>query len=127
MLRLIAASKGVSNNIQLEALKLTKEEGININSVWSAVGLAVKHNKDYKQYITTFDVLDIKENDLNNLISFIKGKRYSLVEKEIETFGIRWKAHVYVMANIILDGDIPDKWKTISQGALFVNEKPYLE
>ena len=127
VLRLIAASKGASNKIQLEALKLTEEDGLNINSIWSAVGLAIKHNKDYDQYIKILSTLDLKENEINNLIGLIKTKQYSLVEKQMKPFGIRWKAQVYVMASIILDGDIPDKWKKIANGALFVNEKPYLE
>jgi len=60
------------------------------------------------------------------LIANIKAKNFKEVDKEIAKMTIKWKAQVYVLSSIILNGEIPNNWKIIVKGGLFIDEKPYL-
>ncbi|WP_420553429.1 M48 family metallopeptidase [Tenacibaculum aiptasiae] len=125
-LRLIGASKGATKQMITSALNISDKEGVNLNNVWSTLALSIKNKKDYQQFLSFFEPLKLDQKYINKLVSLIKSKKYTQVDKHISKLDLRWKAQTYIMANIILDGDIPQKWKQFYKGALFANEKPYL-
>ena len=122
---LIAASNGATQVMKDAAFKNTDYEGLNLNTAWSVLGLAVKENKDYKPYLNTFESLKLEDGFMEELLKLIKAKNYNAVDKHIEVLQFRWKAQTYVLAHIILDGNIPLKWKQILKAGLFANEKPF--
>ncbi|AUP77603.1 M48 family metallopeptidase [Flavivirga eckloniae] len=123
---LIASSKGATKQMK-DAIFNDKElSGLNLGSVWSVLGLAIKENRNYKMYLDTFDLLELEDGFIVKLINLIKTKNYTEVDNHIKSLSLRWKAHTYVMASIILDGNIPLKWKQVYKAGLFANEKPFL-
>ena len=123
---LIAASKGASKAMKEASANNKEQSGLNLNSIWSTVGLAVKDKKSYEAYLPILEPLEIDKAYLEFLISNIKSKNFNAVDAKVSELQLRWKAQVYVMAHIILDGNIPTKWKQITKGGLFANEKPFL-
>ncbi len=123
---LIAASQGATEEMKASVISDEERVGLNVNSVWSALGLAVKERRDYKTYLEAFNGLGLDNVFLEKLISLVKSENYRAVDDHIKTLGIRWKAQTYVMASIILDGNIPSKWKRIYKAGLFANERPFL-
>ncbi len=124
---LLAASKGASKEIKQAAINNSEQMGLNLNSVWAATGLAIKENRDYRDYLDGFAQLEEKDEFIPKLIDLIKSRNYTGVDNHIKALRLRWKAQTYVMASVILDGDIPSKWKTIYKAGLFASEKPFLE
>ena len=127
MLRLIGASKGATKEMKVSVLDVSNNKGLNLNSVWCTLGLAVKNNVDYKRCLEFFEPLELKDGYVEKLILLIKKNQHEAVEEHLADLSLRWKAQAYTMANIIKEGNIPKQWKQISKSGLFANEKPYLE
>lgn len=123
---LIAASKGATKEMKEASAKNTAQVGLNLNSVWCTLGLAIKENKEYESYLTILEPLELDKVAMERLISNVKSKNFKAVDSKISSLQLRWKAQVYVLASIILDGNIPKKWKEIYKAGLFANEKPFL-
>jgi len=124
---IIGASKGATKEMQNKALNNKITSQLNANSAWSAVGLAIKNNKEYQDYLPAFELLEFEEGFLEKLISLIKKNKFNEADKHMINQDLRWKAQAYVMASIIKNGKIPNDWKTVIKGGLFANEKPYLD
>jgi hypothetical protein len=126
MSALVAASDNVNIALKTTILNELKIESLNLNSVWSVLGLYIKEGKNYDEMLPILQPLKFDKSRLEELILNIKAKRFSKVEKEIAEFTVKWKAQVYVLSSVILEGKIPEKWKKVIKGGLFATEKPYL-
>ncbi len=126
-MRLIGASTNATKEMQEKALSFSNEEGVNINSAWSVLGLKVKNKKDYKMTLSTFNSLELESEYLETLINLIKSNQINAVDQHIKELNLRWKAQIYTMASIIRSGDIPKRWKQKAKILLFANEKPFIE
>ena len=126
ILRLLAASDGADKELLDEAFALDALEGINLNSVWATIGLMEKHNKNYEEYLPMFAALEL-DGGFSSLISNIKARQFNAVDNQIGQVRTEWQAQVYLMASIILDNNIPEKWKRYISVGLFNNEKPYIK
>ncbi len=124
---LLAASKSINTELKNTILNQEVNSGLNLNSIWGFVGLAVKENKDYKQYLEIFKPLELKENFIETLIGFIQTKNYNRVEEHVSTLNLRWQLQSYVMASVMLKGNIPNTWKGKIKAGLFANERPFLD
>ncbi|WP_064966599.1 M48 family metallopeptidase [Tenacibaculum ovolyticum] len=125
-LRLISASKGATKEMITSAFNLSSNDGLNLNNAWTTIAFFAKNNKDYQNILPTLKPLTLNKKYINKLIRHIKARDFNKVDKQIAKLELRWKAQIYNMANIILNGNIPVKWKQIYKGGLFANEKPYL-
>ncbi|WP_299551300.1 M48 family metallopeptidase [Seonamhaeicola sp.] len=123
---LIVASSGVTNDIKDVILNQEVNSGLNLNTVWGVVGLAIKENIDYKQYLDIFEPLDLKGDFIEKLIGLIQSRNYTGVEQHISELRLRWQLQSYVMASVMLDGNIPNKWKQKINAGLFASERPFL-
>ncbi|MCH2035088.1 MAG: M48 family metallopeptidase [Tenacibaculum sp.] len=126
MSALVAASDNVDEALKTTILNELKIESLNLNSVWSVLGLYIKEGKNYDEMLPILQPLKFDKSRLEELIFNIKAKRFSKVEKEIAEFTVKWKAQVYVLSSVVLEGKIPEKWKKVIKGGLFATEKPYL-
>lgn len=125
---LIAASNGATKDMKTALLnKSSTVDGINLNSVWSVLGLAVKNNENYDDYLPVFEPLELQDNFIDDLINLIKTRQFNKVEKHVSELGLRWKAQAYTLASIILEEKTPAKWKQIADAVLFANEKPFIK
>jgi tetratricopeptide (TPR) repeat protein len=123
---MVAASKGITKEFSDRIMNNLEEESLNFNTVWPILGLYVKKGKDYSNMIPLLEPLKMDKAYVDKLVSLIKRRQFSNVDKQISELTTKWKAHVYVLSNIILDGKIPTNWKNNIKGGLFVTEKPYL-
>ncbi|CAL2087773.1 Zn-dependent protease with chaperone function [Tenacibaculum sp. 190524A05c] len=123
---MVAASKGITKEFSDRIMNNLEEESLNFNTVWPMLGLYVKKGKDYSNMIPLLEPLKMDKAYVDKLVSLIKRRQFSNVDKQISELTTKWKAHVYVLSNIILDGKIPTNWKNSIKGGLFVTEKPYL-
>ena len=124
--RFIAGSKGASKEMINTAMELPNEVGINYDTVWLALGLAIREKADITNYIKVMNGMGIKTNTLNTFIKHIKRSDFKKAHKEIEQQNFELKAHFYILANVALDNNIPENWKNYIKSVLFVNQRPYL-
>ncbi len=124
---LIAASDGATKEMRDEILKEGNRESINLNSVWSAIGISIKENSTYEDLLEKIEPLGMTKEKIQLIIDSIKAKQFKKVDELIASLSVRWKSQVYVLSDIIHEGNIPQQWKIIIKGGLFIDEKPYLE
>lgn len=128
-LRLAAASDGASaKDIDL-ALKLKIEEGLSDENIWFTIGLHIKHNVEYKAYLTK--LLEQEFEGKQELKKFIIGLEKGTDYKELEILlkSIDWskKGYIYNMATIVLGVKAPLLWRTRAKAFLFEAERPYFK
>lgn len=124
---LIAISNGAKSGIKNVVLNQEKNEGLNLNTVWGIIGLAVKEGKDYKKYLEVFQPLELDSGFIENLVGLIKTRNYNKVEVYVSELQVRWQLQAYVMATVMLDGNVPLTWKNKIKAGLFADERPYLD
>ena len=124
---LVAASSGVDKKFRQDVMNAIKVEALNLNSVWPVLGLNIKEGKDYEDILPILEPLKIDKASFTSLLSLIKKKQFSKVDVHIAELTTKWRAHVYVLASVILDGKIPTQWKNTIKGGLFVTEKPFFD
>ena len=126
VLRLLGASNGASKDIINAALNLSNDQGINYNTIWSALGLAVKQNIDDTAYINSISEMGIESKLVKEFLNNINQSKFVEAEKIISDQDFRLKAQFYTLAKIIAGNKTPKEWNNIIKYGLFVNERPYL-
>ncbi len=123
---LIAASNGATDEMKNLFLNADNSDGINPNSVWAGVGLLVRENKDYSNYIEHFEALDLDKAYLETLMALIKSRNFAAIENHVSGLRLSLKLQVFMMSNVILNGKIPNRWKHEINAGLFANERPFI-
>ena len=126
VLRLLAASKGVKKELIEQALQLPDDVGINYNTVWSALGLAIRENKDTTSYFKTLDEIGIPNSIVAQFCELVKTSQFEKAANIISGQGFEVRANFYVLANTILNQKIPPKWKNYIKTILFIDQRPFL-
>ncbi|PCJ94771.1 MAG: hypothetical protein COA50_10275 [Flavobacteriaceae bacterium] len=127
VLRMLAASEGVAQEIVKEALDLTTEEGIDFESAWMALGVAVRENVSTSEYIDILVQMGIDRKKVTDFIQLTKQQHTEAAEAGLRNMDFRYKSHFYALGCTILGSKAPQHWKVYSQALLFVNERPYIE
>ncbi|WP_422106786.1 M48 family metallopeptidase [Winogradskyella sp.] len=125
-LRLLAASEDSADKVKDRLQQFDAMDGINLNSVWCTIGLNIKKNESYSEYLEFFKPFDFENGFMEKLIDYVKSKNIAAIENHVKDLGIRWKAEAYLMAVVAWNYNIPQKWKSIIDKGLYANEKPYL-
>ena len=127
--RMLAASEGAPDNIIDKVNNYKPEEGVNFNTAWSAMALAGKSGRSLKPYLDYLKGAGMSDDQLEKVTSFIKevkaGNLESAQDIKLSIPGFNIKAHLCVMARIILGSKTPDDWKLAGSTMLYVTERPY--
>jgi hypothetical protein len=127
VLRLAAASDGASPEIVARALELPSDQGIDSDSVWMALGLAVRERKDPAPYVAT--IRESKDDETEKVLSFITSLRTAAhptdAESALDGVSVEARGHAYSTAVVILGARAPAEWRRGADRLLFVPERPY--
>lgn len=127
VLRLAAASDGASREIVNRALALPLDQGIDADSMWAALGLAVRERRDPAPYAAA--VREHKDENAEKVIEFITAVRTLTnpadAEQLLDGLPIEARGQAYSAALVILGSRAPAKWRSAADRLLFVPERPY--
>ncbi len=127
VLRLAAASDGASREIIDRALALPTDQGLDSNSIWAALGLALRERRDPAPYIAA--VREYQDENADKVLEFITAARASTdpaeAEQLLDGLPIEWRGNAYTAALVILGRRAPAEWRRGADRLLFVPERPY--
>lgn len=127
IVRLVAASTGADEKLRRKAFELPPDAGIDSNTVWSAVGLALKEKRDFEGYLHAIKRMPPSmEAGLRAFIEKIKMRDFAGAESALQGFDLEYRAQVYCVGVIFLGQSAPQKWRNTVKRALFASERPYL-
>ncbi len=127
ILRYAAVSVGASEDLRTRALALPKEAGIDSDSVWSAVALALQTHQDYDAYLNSQS--DLPPAYIDTCRTFIdKLSRRDVVAAEASLLGLppEYRAKFLSIGIVVLGTKSPSAWREQVKRGLFANERPYL-
>ena len=127
ILRLLAASSGVSQEITEKYEGLAFEAGLNFNTIWASLGLAIRQHKEYEPFLAQLEQYNVSKQRIVNFIEFIKKKQFKEAESLIKNLDFRYKAHYYDLGAVILENKVPNRWKKYRKALLYITERPFLK
>ena len=126
-LRLAAASDGASREIVDAALQLAMDQGIDPDSIWSALALALRERKDPAPYLTALRAFKI--DDTQQVLDFIatvrRGTTPAEAERLLEGLDLTLRGHAYSVALVLQGERAPAEWRRGATSLLFIPERPY--
>jgi hypothetical protein len=127
VLRLAAASDGASPELVARALSLPLDQGIDRDTIWTALGLAVRERKDPAPYVAV--VREANDEDAEQMLAFITSLRTAAnpadADRHLDGLSIEARGHAYSAALVILGARAPAAWRRGADRLLFVPERPY--
>lgn len=127
VLRLAAASDGASESVIRKALTLTPELGIDADSVWAALALALRERVDAEPYEKT--VHDQDPETAGKILAFLDalraGASAASAEQGLTALHLKMRGHAYSAGAIMLGARAPAHWRDQATRLLFVTERPY--
>ncbi|MGH8240051.1 MAG: hypothetical protein ACREXP_23980 [Steroidobacteraceae bacterium] len=106
---------------------LVQQSGILRDSVWAALGLALRERRDPAPYLAA--IREEKDDDSEKVLAFITALRSAThpVDAEQMLDGLRLEARgqAYSAALVILGARAPAEWRSGADRLLFVPERPY--
>ncbi|CAN7350585.1 M48 family metallopeptidase [Polaromonas sp. LjRoot131] len=128
MLRFMAASDGAPDDLVQRSLALPVTEGIDQESLWSAVGLAIRHKRKTEDLLQVVRQLPSEQGAA--MLRFIDALENGRdVKKAEEAMQYAWpglKGQAYVMGTVVMGKAAPANWRDYAKRALFTTERPYL-
>jgi hypothetical protein len=128
VLRLVAASDGAPAAVVQQALALDAATGVDRGTVWSAIGLALRHGKDVEPLLSKLRELS-GSNDMESMLRFIEVLRttrdVAQAEAAMAALPVALRAHGFVLGVLALGAQAPANWREYAKRALFVGERPY--
>ncbi len=127
VLRLAAASDGASQELQARALALDGEAGIDNNTRWAAIGLAIRHGQDHARFHPPEETVSAEY--MQKLLKFVERARTGadLASADAELLGLTpvMRGHAFSVATVVLGDRTPDAWRTGAKRLLFASERPF--
>lgn len=126
IVRLAAASTGAKESLRKKAINLSAEEGIDANTVWAAVGLALKEKRDFEMYLQVVKQMPVAmESGVRTFINKLKARDLIGAESALQGFDPEYRAQLYSLGVVFLGQDAPQKWRETAKRTLFTTERPY--
>jgi hypothetical protein len=127
-LRLLAASKGATQKMIDQALTLPITKGLDYSTIWPAIGLAIKNNRDWEELINQAQSKygEAAFTELPVFIKFVVSEDYSSANSLLKNMQPDTVGYYYVLASVLKPKSVPSNWKTLANGLLFTTEKPFL-
>jgi hypothetical protein len=129
VLRLAAASEGASPEIQARALALGVERGLDRDTRWASIGLAMRDGRDHVPFMPS--EREMSPADAQRFLRFIERARAggdpAAADEELRGLPPRARGHAYSVAVIVLGERAPQHWRTGAKRLLFPLERPYFK
>jgi Zn-dependent protease with chaperone function len=127
-LRLIAASVGAPADLIERSLMLAPNLGIDSDVFWSALGLALRHQRNADPLLTQLNADQSQAaQSLRKFVEIMQTTRDAAqADKSLENLQPQMRAQAYVLGVIVLGLQAPAAWREFAKKALFVSERPYL-
>ena len=129
VLRLAAASDGASQEIQAHAVALGPSRGLDNDTRWASIGLAMRTGQDHAPFHPTPS--SVSAEQLQQMLRFVTRARtetdIAAVEQELTGLPLVLRGHAYSMATIVLGDRTPESWRSAARRLLFVSERPYFK
>jgi hypothetical protein len=127
ILRLAAASDGASREIIERALALPVDQGFDADTMWAALGLALRERRDPTPYIAA--IRENKDESAEKVLEFITAARSSTspadAEHLLDGLPLEARGQAYSAALVVLGTRAPAEWRRGADRLLFVPERPY--
>jgi Zn-dependent protease with chaperone function len=126
-LRLAAASDNAPSELVKAALALPMSQGVDADTIWSALALALRERKDPASYVAA--IREYKIADAQQILDFITSVRTSTdpaeAERLLDGLDITLRGHAYSAAVVVLGTKAPKEWRRAARRLLFIAERPY--
>jgi hypothetical protein len=128
MLRFMAASDGAPDDLVQRSLALPVTEGIDQESLWSAVGLAIRHKRKTEDLLQVVRQLPSEQGAamLRFIDALENGRDVKKAEEAMQYIWPGLKGQAYVMGTVVMGKAAPANWRDYAKRALFTTERPYL-
>ena len=127
ILRLAAASDGASRQLIDRALALPVDQGVDPDSVWMALGLALRERRDPAPYVAV--VREYQDESAEKVLEFITALRSSTnpadAERLLDGLTMEARGQAYSAAVVMMGQRAPAEWRRAADRLLFVPERPY--
>ena len=127
ILRLAAASDGASRQLIDRALALPIDQGVDPDSVWMALGLALRERRDPAPYVAV--VRESQDENAEQVLEFITALRSSTnpaaAERLLDGLTMEARGQAYSAAVVMMGQSAPAEWRRAADRLLFVPERPY--
>ena len=129
VLRLAAASDGASAELQARAAALGAEAGLDNDTRWSSIALALRSGQDHAPFLPSDE--PASAGYVKQALRFIErartGKDKLAAESELIGLPPLMRGHAYSMATIVLGTETPEQWRAAAKKLLFGGERPYFK
>jgi hypothetical protein len=127
-LRLIAASVGAPADVVDRSLKLSADQGLDGDVYWSALGLALRHQRNLEPLLAKLNASTSDESlALRKFVTIMQTtKNVAQADKALQNEPPQRRAQAYVVGVIVLGKQAPQAWREFAKRALLVTERPYL-
>ena len=127
VLRLAAASTGASDSLRQKAFALPVEAGIDSKTVWAAVGLALRSQRDFEPYFKVIGKMpQSMTTSYREFIAKLRINDLAGAESALKGLAPEYRAQAYTIGVIVLDKQAPTAWRDGAKRLLFASERPYL-
>ncbi|MFI4981957.1 MAG: hypothetical protein ACHQIO_16550, partial [Nevskiales bacterium] len=128
MERLVGASDGASDSQIERALALPPDQGIDSQSAWSALGLALRRHHDPAPFIQAVQEGNGHRDTVDRAVLFVQSARPGMSSDTIEGMltGLdpELRGQAYSGAVVALGKAAPQEWRDVASKLLFASERP---
>jgi len=127
-LRLIAASEGAPADLIERSLTLAPNQGMDSDVFWSALGLALRHQRNAEPLLAKLKAEQNQEAlPLRKFVEIMQTTQDpAQADKALQNVLPQMRAQAYVLGVIVLGRKAPAAWRDFAKKALLVTERPYL-
>ena len=127
VLRFAAASDGASEELQSRALDVPNAAGLDNQSQWAMIGLALRNGRDRAAYLGVR--YPLPQNYVDQMLSFLDAARTSktpaAAEPKLKGLPLFMRGEAYAAAVVMLGDRAPAAWRGAARRLLFASERPY--
>ena len=124
LLRMAAASDGASDAMIAAALELAPDQGISRDSIWTAIGFAMRHGDSVDEYLDNADaILGSDAAVVREFFASLPNVRAA--EDVLRGARSSTRGAAYAAGVVALGDRAPSAWREGAKRLLFVTERPY--
>ncbi len=124
LLRMAAASDGASDVMIAAALELGPNQGISRDSIWTAIGFAMRQGRPVEELFDTADVVLGADAAIAREF-FASLPNISAAENALRGTRSGTRGAAYAAGVVALGARAPSEWREGAKRLLFITERPY--
>lgn len=126
VLRLAAASDGASAELAQKALALPGDDGIDPDTIWTAMGLALRDKADISHLRERLkEFAPDQHEQLQQIVDLMRAGNTAQVDKSIGRLSVELRGQIYSMGVVMFGRNAPTAWREGAKRILFATERPY--